>query len=54
MVFYWFLVINVLMFVFEIGFGWLLELMVLIVDLLDMLVDVIVYVIVLYVVGKLI
>ncbi|ETJ48618.1 hypothetical protein A2I98_18640 [Pseudoalteromonas agarivorans] len=51
-VLYWLLAINVSMFVFEIGFGWLSESTALIADSLDMLADAIVYAIALYAVGK--
>lgn len=51
---YWLLGINGVMFVIELGVGLLVDFMVLIVDLMDMFVDVVVYVIGIYVVGKLI
>ena len=51
-VLYWLLAINLVMFVFEIGFGWLSESTALIADSLDMLADAIVYAIALYAVGK--
>lgn len=51
-VLYWLLAINAIMFVFEIGFGWLSESTALIADSLDMLADAIVYAIALYAVGK--
>ncbi|QBY05911.1 cation transporter [Thalassotalea sp. HSM 43] len=51
-VLYWLLAINAIMFVFEIGFGWISESTALIADSLDMLADAIVYAIALYAVGK--
>jgi cation diffusion facilitator family transporter len=51
-VLYWLLVINALMFVIEISFGWIAESTALIADSLDMLADAIVYGIGLYAVGR--
>jgi Co/Zn/Cd efflux system component len=51
-VLYWLLGINAVMFIFEIGFGWISESTALIADSLDMLADAIVYALALYAVGK--
>ena len=51
-VLYWLLAINLLMFFFEIGIGWLAESTALIADALDMLADAMVYGISLYAVGR--
>lgn len=51
-VLYWLLGINLAMFFFEIGFGWLAQSTALIADSLDMLADATVYGIGLYVVGR--
>lgn len=51
-VLYWLLIINALMFVIEISFGWIAESTALIADSLDMLADAIVYGVGLYAVGR--
>ena len=51
-VLYWLLGINAVMFIFEIGFGWISESTALIADSLDMLADAVVYALALYAVGK--
>lgn len=51
-VLYWLLAINALMFVVELGLGWIAESTALIADSLDMLADAMVYGIGLYAVGK--
>lgn len=51
-VLYWLLGINAVMFIFEMGLGWVAQSTALIADSLDMLADAIVYGIGLYVVGK--
>lgn len=51
-VLYWLLIINALMFVVEVSFGWIAESTALIADSLDMLADAIVYSVGIYAVGR--